>query len=143
MQLVLLRAEPRRAQRETRRQLYPRYRVHGGDSHGGRFGLLRLVICWQRGGHAVRRRHGEVALETSFCVNKRKLEREASNHVVAVMLKVSTYQGRKPLLPGRWMHREAGALLPPHDTTIPRAPPPQQPRWWTEPGWPGLARGPG
>lgn len=50
---------------------HPWHDVHSGDSHGGRFGLLRLVVCGQRCGDAVGRRHGEVTLETSLCGRRR------------------------------------------------------------------------
>lgn len=49
------------------RETYPWYHLHCGRSHGGCFGLLRFIVCGQRGGDAVRRRHGEVTTETSLC----------------------------------------------------------------------------
>lgn len=46
--------------------IIPRHHLHSGGSHGGRFGLLRFVICGQRSGDAVGRRHWEVTSETSL-----------------------------------------------------------------------------
>lgn len=51
---------------------HPRHHLHSGGSHGGRFGLLRFVICGQRGGDAVGRRHWEVSSETGLCGNGRR-----------------------------------------------------------------------
>lgn len=48
---------------------HPWHHLHSGGSHGGRFGLLRFVICGQRSGDAVGRRHWEVTSETSLCGN--------------------------------------------------------------------------
>lgn len=56
---------------------YPLRHVHGGRGHGGRFGLLRLVVRGQRGGDAVGRRHWEIPAEASVCggISRRRGQR--------------------------------------------------------------------
>lgn len=58
---------------------HPWHDLHSGGRHGGRFGLLRFVISWQRGGDTVGWRHGKVASETGLCGNNSKRGRRSYN----------------------------------------------------------------